>query len=56
MTKEKVCLASDNRTPVDPLVMKPLVEANIIGLKLSCRRHESIICTDIEHIHYQEKD
>jgi threonine aldolase len=28
--------------------------ANIFALKLACRRHESIICTDIAHIHYQE--
>ena len=28
--------------------------ANIFGLKLACRRHESVICTDIAHIHYQE--
>lgn len=28
--------------------------ANIFGLKLTCRRFESIICTDIAHIQYQE--
>lgn len=28
--------------------------ANILGLKLACRRHESVICTDIAHIQYQE--
>ncbi len=28
--------------------------ANIFGLRLACRRHESIICTDIAHIQYQE--
>lgn len=28
--------------------------ANIFGLKLACRRHESVICTDIAHIQYQE--
>lgn len=27
---------------------------NTFALKLSCRRHESIICTDIAHIQYQE--
>ena len=94
MTEQKVCLASDNWTPVHPLVMQSIMEANvgnapsygsdpwteeagkliqsafkrdckvfmvpsgtganIIGLKLSCRRHESVICTDIGHIHYQE--
>jgi len=28
--------------------------ANVFALMLSCRRHESIICSDIAHIHYQE--
>jgi threonine aldolase len=28
--------------------------ANIFALKLACRRYESIICTDIAHIQYQE--
>lgn len=28
--------------------------ANVFGLKIACRRYESIICTDIAHIHYQE--
>ncbi|HXW53552.1 MAG TPA: aminotransferase class I/II-fold pyridoxal phosphate-dependent enzyme [Myxococcota bacterium] len=27
---------------------------NILGLVLLCRRHESVICTDIAHINYQE--
>lgn len=28
--------------------------ANVLALRLACRRHESVICTDIGHIHYQE--
>lgn len=28
--------------------------ANILALKLACRRHESVICTDIAHLQYQE--
>ncbi len=28
--------------------------ANILCLNLCCNRHESVICTDIAHIHYQE--
>ena len=28
--------------------------ANVFGLKLACRRYESVICTDIAHIQYQE--
>jgi threonine aldolase len=94
MSRQKICLASDNWAPAHPLIMETLVEANkgyapsygsdpwtqeaqklihevfqtpckvlivpsgtganILGFKLSCRRHESIICTDIAHIQYQE--
>jgi threonine aldolase len=28
--------------------------ANVLSLLLSCKRHESVICTDIAHINYQE--
>jgi threonine aldolase len=28
--------------------------ANVFALKLACRRYESIICTDIAHVQYQE--
>jgi threonine aldolase len=28
--------------------------ANIFALKLACRRYESVLCTDIAHIQYQE--
>lgn len=28
--------------------------ANVFAFKLSCRPYESIICTDIAHVHYQE--
>jgi threonine aldolase len=27
---------------------------NILALKLACKRHESVLCTDIAHIQYQE--
>lgn len=27
---------------------------NVLALKIACRRHESVICTDIAHINYQE--
>src|SRR5689334_1669647 len=27
---------------------------NILGLKLICKRYESVLCTDIAHLHYQE--
>jgi threonine aldolase len=28
--------------------------ANVLALKLACKRHESVICTDIAHMNYQE--
>jgi threonine aldolase len=28
--------------------------SNVLALKLSCRPHESVVCTDIAHIQYQE--
>lgn len=28
--------------------------ANVLGLKIACKRYESIICSDIAHINYQE--
>jgi threonine aldolase len=28
--------------------------ANVLGLKIACRRHESVLCTDIAHLQYQE--
>lgn len=28
--------------------------ANVLGLKLSCRGYQSVICTDIAHLQYQE--
>lgn len=28
--------------------------ANVLALKIACKRHESVICTDISHIHSQE--
>lgn len=27
---------------------------NVLALKIACRRQDSVICTDIAHIHYQE--
>jgi threonine aldolase len=27
---------------------------NVLGLKLMCRRHESVICTDVAHLYYGE--
>ncbi len=94
MNNKKICLASDNFTPVHPRIMEALFEANVgyapsygldpwtaqaeklilhsfkeskkalflpngtganvLALKLACKRYESVICTDIAHLHYQE--
>lgn len=94
MKRKKICLASDNWSPVHPLVMQSVIQANegyapaygadawtetaqtliqeafrshckvfmiptgtganVFGLTLACRRYESVLCTDIAHIHYQE--
>ena len=95
MTKEKICLASDNFTSAHPLIIDAIVEANqvscapsygadawtakaeqliqhvfktqpkvlivptgtganILALKIAAKRYESVLCTDIAHINYQE--
>ncbi|HLB34158.1 MAG TPA: aminotransferase class I/II-fold pyridoxal phosphate-dependent enzyme [Chthoniobacterales bacterium] len=94
MPEKKICLASDNWTPVHPLIIKAITEANegyapaygsdawteeagsliqkvfknkckvfvvptgtganIFALRLCCKAYESVICTDIAHIQYQE--
>ncbi len=94
MSKNKICLASDNWAPAHPLILDAITQANegyapsygsdawteeaqnliqnvfkkkckvfivptgtgsnIFALKLCCKPFESIICTDISHIHYQE--
>jgi threonine aldolase len=28
--------------------------ANVLGLKIACKRHESVLCSDMAHIYYQE--
>lgn len=90
----KICLASENYTPVHPLIMEGIIAANngpapayggdrfteeaeklvhtlfeskpkvlfvptgtganVLVLKLACRAHESVICSDIAHLYYQE--
>lgn len=95
MTKEKICLASDNFTAAHPAILEALCEANqvshapsygldpwtakaeqliqhafkakpkvyivstgtganVLAIKLAARRYDSVLCTDIAHIHYQE--
>lgn len=36
------------------LILPTGTGSNVLALKLSCRRHESVICTDIAHIQSQE--
>lgn len=36
------------------LVLPTGTGSNVFALKLCCQRHESVICTDIAHIQYQE--
>lgn len=36
------------------LIMPNGTGANVLSLKLSCKRHESVICTDMAHLYYQE--
>jgi len=40
--------------PCEVLLVPTGTGANILSLKLSCRPHESIICTDMAHLQYQE--
>lgn len=42
------------RSPCKVFMVPTGTGANIFGLLLSCLRHESVICTNIAHIHYQE--
>ena len=36
------------------LILPTGTGANVLALKLVCKRHESVLCTDIAHIQYQE--
>jgi threonine aldolase len=42
------------KTPCQVFFVPTGTGANILGLKIACRRHESVLCTDIAHIQYQE--
>ncbi len=41
-------------SPCKVLFIPSGTAANVLALKIACKRHESIICTDIAHIHTQE--
>ena len=54
-TEEAQSIIQENfKTPCKIFFVPTGTGANIFGLTLACRRHESIICTDIAHIQYQE--
>ncbi|MGL5626901.1 MAG: threonine aldolase family protein [Candidatus Rhabdochlamydia sp.] len=36
------------------LIVPTGTAANVLALKIACKRYESVICTDIAHINYQE--
>lgn len=42
------------RSKCKVLIIPTGTGANVFAFKLSCRRHESVICSDIAHVHYQE--
>src|SRR5579862_4139920 len=42
------------KTKPKVLIVPTGTAANILGLKLVCKRYESVLCTDIAHLQYQE--
>ncbi len=48
------CIQEVFRRPCKVFMIPTGTGSNVLALKLACRRHESVICTDIAHIHYQE--
>jgi threonine aldolase len=42
------------KSPCKIFVVPTGTGANVFALKLCCKAYESVICTDISHIHYQE--
>ena len=54
-TEEAIKLIQENFKSSAKVFMVPSgTGANVLALKLCCRRFESIICTDVAHIHVQE--
>ncbi len=41
-------------SPCKVLVVPTGTGANVLALKITCQKHESVICTNIAHIHHQE--
>lgn len=42
------------KAPLKAMFVTTGTAANVIALKLACRRHESVICSDMAHLHTQE--
>ncbi len=42
------------KSTCEVLIVPTGTGANVLALNLACRRHESVICTDIAHMNYQE--
>ncbi len=42
------------RTQAKILFVPTGTGANVLGLKLLCQAHESVLCSDVAHIHTQE--
>lgn len=54
-TEKAVALLQKSfRTKCRVLIIPTGTGANVLALKLACRRFESVLCTDIAHIQYQE--
>lgn len=54
-TEEALKLIQEEfKTDCKAFILPTGTGANVLGLMLSCLRHESVICTDIAHINYQE--
>ncbi len=53
---EKACrlMQETFKTPCKAYIVPSGTGSNVFGLLLACRRYESIVCTDIAHIDYQE--
>jgi threonine aldolase len=52
--KSSSLIAEAMGSPCKVLITSSGTGANVLALKLMCRRHESVICTDSAHINFQE--
>src|SRR6266404_3670703 len=47
-------IAQEFKTKAKVFIVPSGTGSNILALKLACQRYESVVCTDIAHIQYQE--